>query len=141
MARKLNFTEKDLFDLIAPIHLYQQADVCLQHEAKTAFKNLKKVRENDLVKFFFAKDNDSLYKRNVEDVDAQIFWSIYNQLFKGIVTTRFPHFKSSFDSYGAKCFMVDGYRYLCGDAYDCFPFYLDASALEERLMDLAKEVA
>lgn len=138
---KIIFSREDLFDLIAPIHLFHQADVCLLKDAQTAFRKLKKVRDHDLVKEYFGSEIDVLLQRNVSNVDSIVFWKIYNRLFEEIVTKYFPAFKSTFDMYGAKCFIVSGYTYLSGDAFDCFPFYISFNTLAERLMNLTEEVA
>lgn len=137
-------TKEELFDLVAPIHIYFHADLMYEREAKKAFRELKKKRELDFVKEYFDSfTEEDLEERGLNTVHANNFWSIYCRLFEEIVQESFPTFKPYFDSYGAKCFRDDATneQHLIGDGYNHYPYYLQSEALKERLYDLGKEIA
>jgi hypothetical protein len=138
MAKTNSITKEELFDLVAPIHIYQKADLMYEKEAREAFSSLKRVRHHKLVSTYFGEGSEIFRERTVRNVDCMTFWKVYNQLFKEIVQEKFPKWRTDHDYYGARCFNFDGLTLLAGDSYDCFPFYLDYEALKERLNDFAK---
>jgi hypothetical protein len=140
MAKVQTLTKEDLFNLVAPIHIFHKADVCFKEEARKAFRILKKVRDHEIVLHYFDEGVSVLNERNVIGVDHIVFWKVYNRLFEELVTEYFPEFKSSHDRYGAKCFLFEGKRYLAGDDYDCFPFYADVDSLKQHLQELQEEL-
>ncbi|PLS18851.1 hypothetical protein CVD28_00170 [Bacillus sp. M6-12] len=141
MVKMTIVTKDDLFNMIAPIHVYQKADLMYEKEAKVAFKKLKEVRENMVIADYFGDSLSTLKERSVKNVDMYAFWRVYNRLFEEIVKEEFPSFTAGYDKYGAKCFFQEGQMLLDGDDYDCFPFYLDTNGLKGRLYDLSKEIA
>jgi hypothetical protein len=137
---KKEMTKEELFDLIAPIQIYNKADVMWRKEAGNAFRLLKKKREDEMVVFYFKKDIGNLFKRVVEEADERVFWRIYNQLFEELVLDRMPQLRPDVDTYGAKCFVYEGQCYLAGDDCGCYPYYESAELLKERLDDLKEEL-
>jgi hypothetical protein len=127
----------DAFEAIAGVHIYYRADIALKKEAREGFRWLKKNRQ---VAEELLDNMEVLKERSVNKVDHTVFWRAYNKLFEEIVLSRYPELTPSHDFYGARCFEFNGKRYLCGDEYDCYPFYLDKELLEERLDDLALEL-
>jgi hypothetical protein len=140
MAKVQTFTKEDLFNLVAPIHIFHKLGPCSKEKATKAFKELKKVRGHEIVLYYFGNSVSALNERNVICVDQIVFWKVYNRLFEELVTEYFPEFKSSHDRYGAKCFLFEGKRYLAGDDYDCFPFYADVDSLKQHLQELQEEL-
>lgn len=129
--------EKDLFDYVAPIHIYFNADIKYKQKAEKAFRYLKKHKKEAER---YLDDITVLEQRNLDDVDPYVFWRAYNNLFEEEVLSYFPELEPSYDRWGARCFVFNGKRYLSGDSYDCYPFYVSKKALEERLKELANEI-
>lgn len=134
------FTKENLFNLIAPIHIYHKADLRYKKEANKAYRILKQKMQEPVVSQYFGEMLFELKKRSVDQVDYTVFWKIYDQLFEEIVTDAFPELKPDYDFYGAKCFVANGRKYLDGDSYHCYPFYLYYSSLKNRLLRLRDEL-
>ena len=137
-------TKEELFDLVAPIHIYFHADIMYEKEARKAFQSLRKKREEEMVKAYFSEYLPGCFLDNkLSSAGGNPFWSVYCKLFEEMVKESFPTFKPYFDSYGAKCFRDDvtNEKHLIGDGYNHYPYYLQSEALRERLYDLGKEIA
>lgn len=137
-------TKEELFDLVAPIHIYFHADVRLEKEAKKAYESLKRKKDDEMVKAYFEEHHPGcLTERKLPTTGGNPFWSVYCKLFEEIVRESFPTFKPYYDSYGAKCFRDDitNEIHLMGDGYNGYPYFLQSEALNERLYDLGKEIA
>lgn len=141
MKKAYDVTKENLFNWVAPIHVFHHADIMYKSEAKKAFKELKKASGCEMVKSYFGEEAVVLKEKTIETIDSEVFWRVYNQLFEEIVKESFPAFSMGYDMYGAKCFRLGGAVYLAGDVHDCFPFYVDMESLKERLEDLSDEVA
>lgn len=141
MSKKL--TKEMLFNFVAPIHIYFKADLLYKPEAIKGFKSLKRYKDDKLVKEYFRENISvlSLPVSEIDNINYKIFWRIYDELFEDIVLEKFPFFIPAHEYYGAKCFKYNGKIYLDGDDYDCYPYYLDRFALDERLIELKKELA
>jgi len=126
-----------VFDAIAAIHIYFSTDLLYKKEAQKAFNWIKKNREKVIP---YLNDVSVLDCRRLDDADHHVFWRAYNRLFEKEVLSRFPELQPSHDQWGARCFKINEEKILCGDSYDCYPFYLDKESLYERLNDLANEL-
>ena len=131
-------TKEKLFDLIAPIFIYFFADLCYENEAIESLEKLKTLRHDATIKRYF--DNDDLDKNSIDDIDHYKIKDIYDELFEEMVLSVFPDAVPDYDRSGAKCFTINGRKYLNGDAYLCYPFYADHQALKIRLSDLHDEL-
>lgn len=135
----MSLTVEQLFDLVAPIHIYHHADIALAKRADRALEKLKHYKNDELVKEYFGQDIKTLDTPHIDMVDPEVFWRVYDQLFITIVQADFPYFEVSYDKYGARCFQYNGVKYLTGDDAGCFPFYLDSETLQKRLNELRYE--
>lgn len=135
--------KENLFDLVAPIYIYHFADVMYEKKAKKAFREIMKKKDATVIQECFGDLVESLDIADFSEENSEIFYKIYTSLFESLVQEAMPTFKPFYDLYGAKCFRDDttGRHYLNGDAYNQYPYYLEAEALYERLADLQLEIA
>lgn len=140
MLEKTKITKQELFNLVAPIHIYHKADVLMKTEAQIALNKLRRLSDDKLVIEFFGVD-DVLLEDDVKKVDYLYFWRTYDKLFEDIVEEKLPELTACYDFYGAKAFESENRAvFLVGDKYDCFPFYESVPLLEEKLQDLTHEI-
>lgn len=136
MSKGIN--KEELFNLVAPIHIYFNADLMFKNEANEGLKKLKKLKLDNMVLDYL--DEDDFSSKKLDQLDNKLYWRVYNQLFEELVLKEFEDFEPSVDTYGAKCFKYQDKIYLDGDSFDCYPFYTDYVTLTERLNDLSKEL-
>lgn len=136
-----------LFDLIAPIHIYFKVDLMYKKEAEKSFNELNKYPNlpSDLEEEI--QNTDKL-----DDLDYQLIWKYYNELFEEIVFDvinefwgKDTDFYADYDEYGAKCinYKPTMKKIFCGDGYDEYSAYLDESYLrknaKERMIEIEQE--
>lgn len=126
--------KKELFNAVAPLHIYFNADLKYKRQALKGWRWLKE--HKDQIRDYFP-NTDFLFARKLDDLDHFPIWRAYNRLMEEIVTERFPNAEPEFDYFGARQFRIGDRIILCGDAYDCYAFYLDYEALDEYLQDVA----
>lgn len=119
----------DVFNAVAPIFIYHKADLCYKKEARAGLKWLKANKEQ--VKIFF--DTNDLNPRSIDKLSVDVFWEAYNTLFKKIVSQE-TDAEPEVDRWGAYGYRLPTSSFF-GDDYGCFPFYMDAESLRQRVRE------
>lgn len=117
-------TPDEEFDLIAPITVYFQADLCVKKAARVALRKLKSLKhplvEGESVEELLETEPTGLVNR-------------YNALIMAIVNDTAPDADAYIDEYGAFGFNIgDDSCALMGDKSGIFAFYLSAKLVRER---------
>lgn len=136
-------TKEELFDLVAPIHVYLHTGISSDAKAKSAYETLKQVKGAGLVNKVFAESLPECLEDNLPSRGDSPFWKVYCKLFEEMVREAFPTFKPYYDPNGAKCFRDDitNENHLRGECYNQYPYYIQSETLRENLYELGKKVA
>lgn len=123
----------EVFDCIAPLHVYHHSDMKYKEEARVALNKLVDKRSYFIQAGFVDLTGLVLVKNNINNIgDTRILWRMYNSLFNLLVLRSIPFAQPSVDYYGALCFIINGKSEFMGEEYDKFPLYLSARGVLEE---------
>lgn len=145
----------ELFDAIAPIHIYFKADLMFKSKAVAGLEKLRTTCDfRRLRSMFFDMYEWMKGSKNYPDIDDILnnfleaplddiyyhdLWSAYNYLFEQIVGITCEDLgldvTYSNDYYGALTVKLNGRELFVGDTYDCYPFYQNSRSLINKVKE------
>jgi len=122
-------TAYELFNLIAPLHIYHRTDVRYKKQAQEGYKALVKKQE----KFSAYEQVKEIVSLSFNEVNNQDVWTLYDALFEEIIEMEWSVLKKTRDRYGAKAFEYEGKMYFVGDDSGTYAYSVNYMAILESI--------